>query len=255
MPASIITTGHSLGGGLAGLVAGSHGKTADVFDNMPFELALLNTHTTALSNSTAYEQELKDLIYGENRSVWEYNLSNVHATSVQGEVLTTGRVPQIGTPETFMPLDFESFTLVEQTNVGSDGVPGLSAVDRHSMASLVIRLFADTEIPTQTDWYSVAQYFWPILYDDAFAKSIGMDAQAGQVSASTKLKSMLAYSAIDVGALVFGDTGIRALYDDANDFGKACNNAGPSNAIETYATDSSKVFVQFGGLLALNTLE
>lgn len=38
--AHISTTGHSLGGGLAGLVAALYRQPADIFDNMPFELAV-----------------------------------------------------------------------------------------------------------------------------------------------------------------------------------------------------------------------
>jgi Protein of unknown function (DUF2974) len=37
--ATITLTGHSLGGGLAGLIAKLTGSTAYVFDNMPFELS------------------------------------------------------------------------------------------------------------------------------------------------------------------------------------------------------------------------
>lgn len=41
--ATITLTGHSLGGGLAGLIAKLTGSTAYAFDNMPFELSAENT--------------------------------------------------------------------------------------------------------------------------------------------------------------------------------------------------------------------
>ena len=40
--APITTTGHSLGGGLAGLVGSVYGKQAVLFDNMPFEFCASN---------------------------------------------------------------------------------------------------------------------------------------------------------------------------------------------------------------------
>jgi hypothetical protein len=50
---------------------------------------------------------------------------------------------------------------------------------------------------------------------------------------------------------VFGNTGIQALYDDANNIGAALIAAGDGSAIETYATQISEAFVQFAGQLAL----
>lgn len=39
---NIILVGHSLGGGLAGLVGWIYGKEADMFDNMPFDNATMH---------------------------------------------------------------------------------------------------------------------------------------------------------------------------------------------------------------------
>jgi hypothetical protein len=44
---NVTFTGHSLGGGLAGLLAGLYGKTAVVFDNMAYNAAIANTYWDA----------------------------------------------------------------------------------------------------------------------------------------------------------------------------------------------------------------
>ncbi|MGB4057656.1 MAG: Ig-like domain-containing protein, partial [Alphaproteobacteria bacterium] len=127
------------------------------------------------------------------------------------------------------------------------------------MSTLVIRKFADVGSASgtalATDWRASAQYFWPVLYNKAFAEQIGINTLAGASAADAKLRDIIAYSAIDEGTPVFGDTGIRALYDDANNLGKALAVPGVSASLATYATDISKAFVQYAGMLALNKVE
>lgn len=52
---NIILTGHSRGGGLAGLVAELNGLEAVVFDNMPFELVASNAREIALRTDQQIE--------------------------------------------------------------------------------------------------------------------------------------------------------------------------------------------------------
>ncbi|MFH1159084.1 MAG: calcium-binding protein [Pseudomonadota bacterium] len=76
-----------------------------------------------------------------------------------------------------------------------------------------------------------------------------MSGIGGKDTASDKLRNMIAYSAIDAGTTVFGDTAIRALYDDANDLGKFI--AGDGSPLAGMAEDISKVFVEYAGMLAI----
>lgn len=139
------------------------------------------------------------------------------------------------------------------------------------MSTLVIRLFAETEIGSATDWKVAMPHFWSALYDGDVALSIGMDdsrvsgqlqtdAQAGVTEKYADiLRTIIAYSAIDEGpdaARPFGDTGIRALYSDMNDLGAAITAATQAGVVKSVAWDFKGEIVQaathFAGQLALN---
>lgn len=92
------------------------------------------------------------------------------------------------------------------------------------------------------------------MYDQELAEAIGISANKGRFTADQAMRTMLAYSAIDEGTRVFGDTGIRALYDDANQLGTLLDTPDRSSSLETFATDISRVFVQYAGHLAQNKI-
>lgn len=97
------------------------------------------------------------------------------------------------------------------------------------------------------------------MYKNDFARDIGMtsnlvvgrDQTNGEYAGI--LRQILAYSAIDEGTLVFGNTGIRAFYDDANDLGRAIA-SGANPYLTANAEAISQAFVGFAGLLALNKI-
>lgn len=53
MQANVEFVGHSLGGGLAGMMASLYGKKAVVFDNMPFQLAALGAYEASTQDPWA----------------------------------------------------------------------------------------------------------------------------------------------------------------------------------------------------------
>lgn len=233
--ANISVTGHSLGGGLAGLVGAVYGKEGALFDNMRFEAAAMNSNVTAAIN-TSY----KNLVYGTEEP-WTATISDdpdvslLHTYSLDDELIAFQRIGQ-QTPETVYSLP---------------GDPNLRPYlpdnyDLHSMAALVIHMFAETELAGQTSWHAASPYFWPILFQNDFARSVGENAGA------SVLTTKIAYSAIDNGTTIFGDTAIRALYNDANDLGEALQAAQASPYITAYASEISQVFVHYAGLLALH---
>lgn len=273
--ANILLTGHSLGGGLAGYVGALYDQDATLFDSMTFEQAVSNTanFTATLWDGTTHFQyvglkpsdvegytppsgwsvtsiepkasaELIEHVYGAS-APQDSNLDGIAGYYVEGELLETMLPLRDGIPE-LHPLSLGE---------GVDLVPLADGRALHSMSTMVIRLFADggslTGEALATDWEKSAKYFWPVLYDNAFATAMGVNL-AGTSDASEKLRTILAYSAIDEGERPFGDTGIRALYDDANDLGGALNVAGAGSSVEALGRALSETLVTFAGQLALN---
>jgi VCBS repeat-containing protein len=250
--ANISLTGHSLGGGLAGMVAGLYGKNAVAFDSMPFTDSLLHTANDIASGD---HNDLKTLIYG-SAVPWAQNSNGVSGSYVSGEILHFARD---FTDES--PLYSDLYLAAYGVNID-----GLTLINLHSIATLVIAEYANPDDGGENvgmDWQAAAQSFWPVLYNDAFAGSMGLSGVpgtlAGKQQYSEILREVIAYSAINEGpdntvARPFGDTGIVALYHDANEFGRALSAPGASGALTAYATDISKAFVEYAGDLALNKI-
>ncbi len=222
---TISVTGHSMGGGLAGLVAGVYGQDGLLFDSM-------ECHEAAQDYAAFAQLPAPDF-------------TGVTAMAMQDEIMS----------EPFNPWGESSI----QVSLGDDvNLTQLAPdwVSLHDMGSLVIRMFAGTtgaeENAFGTGWKSAAKYFWPVMYDAGFAASIGITANGGRYAADQAMRSMIAYSAIDEGTRVYGDTGIRAFYNDANDFGGAIAAAGTgiSTAMIDNAEGISQALVEYAALLA-----
>ena len=128
----VVLTGHSLGGGLAGYIGGLYANEADIFDNMTFERAANNTYTST-------DTDLLDLVYpGFNHAP---DFTKIEATSIAGEILKPLR-PFQTTPDNALELGND----VDLSGIVSESVA------RHSMSTLVIRMFADTEIGGAIQW-------------------------------------------------------------------------------------------------------
>lgn len=237
--ATISFTGHSLGAGLAGLVAGIYKKPAMLYDNMPFEGAATNAYKIATktnaqilselgpnhtpieySNAIASRDALKNLIYGTSEPTPGYSFptSSIRAFHTEGEFLQAFRVGQ----KTI------SAVMEHGDNVDLPGLldSGIAGGGWHSMSTLVMLTYVHgSGLPNQ--WMESAKYFWPVLYNPAFAQKIGVtpesvpgtDSNEGKYDSA--LRQIIAYSALDSGERPFGDTAIRAMFDDANDLGEA----------------------------------
>jgi hypothetical protein len=147
----ITLTGHSLGGGLAGFVAGLHGRPAMIFDNMAFNLAVSAAHEFSLLFP---DSEFKQRIYGAT-APWNTNLNGIDAFHLQGEFLRFNRRGQspVSTQLSFDPaVEFP----------GPDN--GILGGNLHSMSLLVLRMFAQQNTAVAEGWESSDIYFVPALF-------------------------------------------------------------------------------------------
>ncbi len=251
--ANVTLTGHSLGGGLAGIVGALYGRNGVLFDNMMFEnganaansQASTVTFTDEFGNEHTIpgSQALKDLIYGGGEP-WPIDRNALRTIYLEGEFLAAGRISQ-STPKKMLDLG---------PGVDLPGIDSFSTSSRHSMSLLVIRQFADEpEIGSTSKWRDAAKYFMPELFSDSIAQAVGALPFKGTNTLSGVLRDAIAYSAIDGGAMPFGNDGIRALFDDANDLGKAFKVSTPNTLLahDDVKKALAQIAVQFAGDLAL----
>ncbi len=237
-------TGHSLGGGLAGFMAGLYGKKAVIFDNMPFESLTYAAHDLdPIVHAATYNN-----YYFNGATPSPENFTQISGYFIDDEVLETARLEQV--------------TPVQALDIGPGidfpGVDsGLLGGNRHSISVLILGLYGQQSVST-VDWKVASKFFMPLLFDNdiAIAADAGAFRGAGTPVEKTYnvMRDAIAYSAIDVGVRVFGDTSIRALFDDAMDLGKVPGLHTSGTFINAAASDISKIFVQYAGQLAIGKI-
>lgn len=211
---NITLTGHSLGGGLAGYVASIYGRSAGIYDNMPFELASDITRERALAGESGSRGDVKDFVYGQY-DVADIDRSNVRAMSASFEVLAALRL--LGGQQTPVDtLDVFGSALLNP------------ATERHMMDLLVNLIWARDN--SGTEWQAAGVPLWNAYFDNEVAEAItGIAARKGEnTSFAGTMGRMIAYSAIDEGERPFGDTAIWSMFDDAGELGSVLQNGAPS---------------------------
>jgi hypothetical protein len=143
---NVTFTGHSLGGGLAGLLAGLYGKTAVVFDNMAYSSAIANTYwdathptypdtidgMTGLPFVNESHAGVLSTFYAGGGTLAP-NTSGISGYQLSGQILQT---------------------LGQSTGavVGQGINWGEGAVDLHSQALLVLNMYADQTSDLDDAW-------------------------------------------------------------------------------------------------------
>jgi Ca2+-binding RTX toxin-like protein len=259
--ANVLMTGHSLGGGLAGFLATIYKSQSNtrIFDPMAFALAaeraLVGAQDVQLYDSEGHPtgmgadaetQQIRDIFFrGEKPTA--IGSSGIGSYSIVDQILSPSTL--VG----FVPGASSSLLLTPEYDLGFTRI--LDGSQRHSQSLLVIRMYADVA-GISTDWLAASKYVLTRLFDDSLAQALGLvnAGATGASSASDKLRAMIAYSAIDDGVRPYGDTGIRALFDDTGDFGTALTGSNVSTTLTASADPIGQIVAQYAGQLALDAI-
>ena len=197
---AIELTGHSIGGGLAALVAAVYGQEAVVLDHVPEGTVL-----SALDVLATSDQAVRDAWYGGAAAPWAADGSAIEAYALIDEVLTFTRSELAGD---------------EVTELSAE-TARLSDVELHSLPLATLLLWADET--DHTGWTGAADELWGAFFNGLVLDAIpGIDAFVGEGgSRLTAMQSAIAYSALDEGERPFGDTALWALFDDAAELATA----------------------------------
>ncbi|WP_425905400.1 hypothetical protein [Nitrobacter sp. TKz-YC02] len=88
---TIETTGHSLGGALAGFVASLYGLGGTTFDNIGFRGAVESLYDAASTSGLPYsDPEAKEYFYGSGQP-WQPNYSGLTQFALQGDIAAGAR--------------------------------------------------------------------------------------------------------------------------------------------------------------------
>ncbi|MEM5494468.1 calcium-binding protein [Hoeflea sp. AS16] len=279
--ANTIVTGHSLGGGLAGLVSALTGTQGYGFDHMPFGIAALGVTLTdsvenppldfSNFNAIAITNEILESV--RDGSVQSYAGQVLAAISaIVGQPALAAALRELGVAESELTQYFES--LIPDgplTNIESHSdVSRWELLDRavrlHMVDYLIQLQFANENIHIYTQWHNVGADFFNAYFDNDVAVAAGAESLGGASSLTGKMGRAIAYSAIDEGTRVFGDTGIRAMFDDLNEIGTVFGNENRNPFLDaelfplSFDTTSIRsllvrIAVQYSGALAINKVE
>jgi Ca2+-binding RTX toxin-like protein len=239
--ANITTTGHSLGGGLAGFVATIYGKQSAVYDSMAYIDGAESLRRNAIQQRDAGDPlGFKVGAYG-NYAIRNLDSSKVASFETFGQAL--------GFLQGFSDVQFG-------LNGGAaDSILDVGPFNRHSQALLVNLIYADDNKATiGTSWGDAASSLWKAYFDETVASKLpGITDKTGVgYTAGSTMQSAIAYSAIKSGVRPFGDTAIDAMFNDASDLGQVLAATGTGHIVEDQADNIAKVFVQYAGGLALS---
>ena len=238
--------GHSLGGGLAGTIAALTGTRAALFDHMPFGvsaavLGLVGGIVPTAQRIQAYSVE------GEMLQLLRLGSAALALPFYSGVPILARSLGRVAT-------DLEEQAMLNVAAPARSIVPSYgdyrSPVDLHAPGLMTILLYAEGQ---HTAWQPIGKSLMDALFNNKVAEAAGINAELGRElpDAWDSLQRMIAYSAIDTGARPFGDIGIRAMFDDADEVGAR---AGASSVL-TMAPALMQASVQFAGHLANKEIE
>ncbi|MFC6488548.1 hypothetical protein [Nitratireductor sp. GCM10026969] len=280
-PHKPLLVGHSLGGGLAGFVSLLSGTQAEVFDHMPFGAAAMGAIGSEVERRVAamkadgrlpddfhYDTLTPELLQSLGMHMPNFGKVNaMHVKSEIGEGLRDGSIALklgvLGTELTapfFGPLasyfgykvstgQSEAEQKIDYAQLETFGWDG-GAVARHSLVTL---LYAKEN--HGDNWHAVADSILKAFFDEEVAWTTSavqtwVTFETQPADAISNMQAVIAYSALEEGGLPFGNTGIRAIFNDADQLGRLVSAPDASMSIKDLAPAIAKFMVAYGGILA-----
>jgi len=225
----IILTGQSLGGGLAGYVSALTGADAVLFEHMPYMNAAEADSSITFTNQIAFHVE-GEVLQGLR------SLGSDSDEAVSTELSIYGA--EIPSHQEYY-FTFPSLFYLHQPEMN------------------VIMMFGN-QSSIGTDWHDSAKYWIPALFDWSTIDAINVNPIEEAPYHNLKMLGAIAYSSLDTqedGNTIFGNTGIRSLFNDANDLGEAISTTYSSTFSEINKYSIGKMIAQFSGTMALNKVE
>ncbi len=176
-----------------------------------------------------------------------------------GSVLSALGFPTIGAALADFGLNLSSNTValesgLEHFEVSKYGL-NLTAVELHSAALLTTILFGEQQFTGGRGWEAAVRHVLPQTFNDDVAIALGVtEGNGATASKGEQLATMLAYSAIDEGTRVFGDTGIVSLFDDMRDLGLVIDLGVDDPTFYDAIDEISQAIVEFAGRLAVEKI-
>jgi hypothetical protein len=189
--ANITITGHSLGGGLAGLTAGIYNRPGFFVDPMPFGRALNNAFAMMgdgfFRNDPAFVSLVTGIPYsGPQLGAFTAGWSRQMASDFDGVVIP-GRPEGVSNPY-YSSNRLDAWRRVSGANIGAhlddldlpeDTPLGWFEINtvgqRHSIGTIIMRMYADQLGADNQQWRGVARFWMPSLYDQAFAGTLDVE--------------------------------------------------------------------------------
>ncbi len=264
---AITLTGHSLGGGLAGFVGGVYDQYAVGFASIGFTHALQNFQalmdqyaTVKDSPSLAATDEiffsfLQNPFLPNSGYVNTYEFAQAQLSAMgipSNEVLSFGGTYEgwhaTGEAAIAVRIDGTPSTEILGTELPNMG-DMVNVANAHTINLTVILQYLKEQGSEALKFLPIIQPLFLGLFDDAVAKKAGSEETSGVSGPAARVRDAIAYSILEEG-MVFGNTGIRALFNDADQLGRLTAEGKVPVAHANPIPGLAEAVVQFAGQMA-----
>ena len=282
----VVVTGHSLGGGLAGLVSTLSGVPGVGFDYMPFSM-VAQIYADQYQNTGDPNFQLSPYAFSGEYVTGEI-LQQVRAGYVQAAIAALGAILNVADPSgTLGDTAIQNLANLlhipasqlsssgDAANIAAQTASLDSAIQKQALASYsgissANLVAAATELHMQdmlvllqyaqdnklTSWQSIGATLWTALFNEAIGTNLGLvqikgtnPSGTGAADVAGQMRRMIGYSAINFGSMPFGDTAIVSLLADADTLGTIVSSSQFSGYLNGPSEQLAltEILVQFSG--------